>query len=72
MAFSDNSIKICCFCGEILKSGKLRPTCRTKEQRKAKIEKQLEIEAERGFKTKRLFMFEREALLNFYQIENNV
>ena len=66
--FKDNSIKECCFCGERI-SGKLCPDHRKKEDRKADIIKQLEIEKERGGEVSdRLFKFDRKALLKEYNL----
>ena len=70
--FKDNSIHLCKFCSEIT-NGVLCPTCKTKDQRKIKILKQLEIEKEnetKGFKiSNRLFMFDRCKLLKEYGIK---
>lgn len=66
-----STIRLCKFCGE-KGTGILCPSCKTKEQRKEKILQQLEIE--KGFKAKgykipsRLFMFNREQLLETYEI----
>lgn len=63
-------IILCSFCGEYAPPKQtLCKTCRTKEQRLAKIHEQLEIERERGSKTDRLFMFKREELLAHYGIK---
>lgn len=72
MAVNTGVIHNCSFCGERT-SGALCPTCRTKEQRKLKIEQQLEIEKEqkaKGYKIpSKLFFFNREALLETYKIK---
>ena len=71
MAFKDNSIKLCRFCGE-KGTGILCVSCKTKDKRKEKILLQLEIE--KGFKTRglnisdRLFCFDRKQLLEIYEI----
>lgn len=68
MPYKDNTIHLCSFCGEKT-NGKLCPTCKTKEQRLAKIHEQLAIEKENGIKLDRLFMFKREELLTHYGIK---
>lgn len=69
MNFKPNTIILCNFCGSKGKT-KLCNSCSTRDQRRKKIEQQLEIDSEnlrKGRKiSDRLFMFDRNALMKEY------
>lgn len=71
--YEDKSIYLCSFCGEKLQGKRICATCKTKEQRRAKIDLQLEIDSENFKKgrvvSNRMFMFPRQALMDAYGIK---
>jgi len=73
MAFTDNTIHVCKFCGERT-TGLLCKGCKTKEQRKDKIQQQLEIDSENMRRKDRtiehkIFGFNRDTLMEFYGVK---